>query len=131
MKVLERWDNTVDKATYYQVEVSDGMIVNVKRKWFSEFRNVPLTYVMDPHPKDIDEKAVLDAVKLEYSDDFQTYKFEYQAKGAFKPVQMDCYSKEQALYIAEAQWNDLKNAKYLVFRVATAGNKKIVKDWLV
>ena len=63
-----------------------------------------------------------------FADDFRSYGVRRQHKSAYAPVVSYCYSKEQALYIADQVWNGVPDGWY--FFEVFCDKDVIIKDYL-
>lgn len=130
MKVIDTFDasDLHDKKTAYTVELDDGRTVDVMRKHFPGWpESSPLVYVMDPHDENIDERAVLSFLR-ETHEDFASYSLEVKYSYSYKAIYDNCYSKEQALYIAEQRLK--KSNKKDLETLQVYCNGKLYKDLL-
>ena len=130
MKVIDTFDasDLHDKKTAYTVELDDGRTVDVMRKHYPGWpESSPLVYVMDPHDEDIDERAVLSFLQKTH-EDFASYSLEVKYSYSYKAIYDNCYSKEQALYIAEQRLK--KSNKKDLETLQVYCNGKLYKDFL-
>lgn len=58
--------------------------------------------------------------------------FERKLSYAYATVKLPCYSKEQAMYLADTMWTERSNDEWDVFCVtcSTPEGRKVVKDYL-
>ena len=130
MRVLASFDASKpkDKKTAYTVELDDGRTVDVMRKHYPGWpESSPHVYVMDPHDEDIDEREVLSFLR-ETHEDFASYSLEVKYSYSYKAIYDNCYSKEQALYIAEQRLK--KSNKKDLETLQVYCNGKLYKDFL-
>lgn len=61
-----------------------------------------------------------------------TYYFSYRRWGAYAPVRLGCYSKEQAFWLANQKWSEGHHDKYTLFVVeyVECGDWETVFDFL-
>ena len=111
--LVNTWTDEVQQATFYEVDC-DGEIATIKRLHFPKFGNKPLAYVMEPVPENVNTKEVMDFLYSAVPEDFRTYYLERRWTYSFAPVIDACYSREQALYLAQKIWDEEKDKTKLI-----------------
>lgn len=132
----------LDGCMVYTVELDDGSFVQAERLYVPETLSSMQTFRLskdwlEAHPEtDAGEirKKVYDFLRSAAKDDFSTYEFEYKFWNSYAAVNNGaCFSLEQATYIAEIKWKDVKDKRSLTFfRIVVwkDGKRVIVRDWL-
>lgn len=129
MKVVKTRDvlDVREEKTIYTVELDDGRTVDVAREHYPRWDSRPIIYVMDPHDDDIDCGAVLDFLRKTH-EDFPSYRLKRKHRSAYKAVTENCYSREQAFFLAKMYMDAVKPEDIEVLCVYR--NDVMVKDFL-
>ena len=132
MRLIDRYEQYDPRTprTIYTVELDDGRTIDVMRNHFPEWGEKPLTYVMDPHDEDINEREVLQWLRKNGpKEDFMMPVLEVQRPLSFAPIADTCFSMEQAVFLAEKKWAEHPSKdQWRLFRIRN-GNE-VLRDWL-